>query len=128
MSLASTDTKPDKDSWEEHLLRLEQLFNRLSSSGLVINLAKCEFSRATVTYLGHVVDQGKTAPKTAKIEAIAHFPVPSDRRGLQRFLGMAGFYRRFCKNFTSVASPLTILLSPKKPFKWTSEPRKRFTT
>ncbi|KAK4329210.1 hypothetical protein Pmani_000438 [Petrolisthes manimaculis] len=50
------------DSWEEHLLRLEQLFDRLS--------AKCELSRATVTYLGHVVGQGKTAPKTAKIEAI----------------------------------------------------------
>lgn len=38
------------DSWEEHLLLLEQLYNRLRSSGLVINLAKCEFSRATVTY------------------------------------------------------------------------------
>ena len=114
------------DSWEEHIQQLEELFGRLSTSGLVINLAKCEFSRATVTYLGHEVGQGKTAPRTAKVEAILNFPVPCDRRGVRRFLGMCGFYRRFCKNFASIAGPLTDLISPKKPFKWSSAAQEAF--
>lgn len=66
-----------------------------------------------------MVGQGYTAPLLAKVDAILDFPVPKDRRSLRRFLGMAGFYRRFCKNFASVVNPLTDLISTKVSFKWT---------
>ncbi len=62
---------------------------------------------------------GQVRPVESKVEAIIHFPVPTTRRELLRFLGMVGYYRNFCINFSVVASPLTDLLSPKVPFKWT---------
>lgn len=55
------------------------------------------------------------------MEAIRNFPVPTMRRELCRFLGMVGYYRNFCRNFSVVACPLTDLLSPKIPFKWSEE-------
>ncbi len=106
-------------SWLEHIKQLDTLFNRLSCANLTVNLAKCEFGRATVTYLGKIVGGGQVRPVESKVEAIINFPVPTTRRELRRFLGMVGYYRNFCVNFSAVASPLTDLLSPKVPFKWT---------
>ena len=50
--------------------------------------------------------QGRVKPVEAKVEAIADFPVPSGKRQLMRFLGMAGYYRKFCNNFSVIAEPL----------------------
>lgn len=49
---------------------------------------------------------------------ITEFPVPTTRKALRRFLGMAGYYRTFCRNFSSVVQPLTALISPKVDFVW----------
>ncbi len=101
-------------TWEEHIQILEQVFAHLASTSLTINLTKCEFGKATLTYLGRQAGQGQVCPMEAKVSAIAEFPVPSTRRALHRFLGMAGYYRRFfCCNFSTVVHPLTNLLSPK---------------
>ncbi len=107
--------------WKEHVCLLRTVFERLRKANLTLNLAKCEFGRATVTYLGKKVGQGQVRPVEAKVTAIAEFPAPTTRRELRRFLGMAGYYRSFCKNFSTVVSPLTALLSPSKPFKWSVE-------
>ena len=85
---------------------------------LTINLSKSEFGQAQVTYLGHVVGQGEVKPVSAKVEAIASFPRPESKKQLMRFLGMAGYYRRFCPNFAAVAVPLAQLLSKRVKFSW----------
>ncbi len=85
-----------------------------------MNLAKCEFGKAVVTYLGKQVGQGQVRPLSAKVQAILEFPVPETRRQLRRFLGMCGYYRGFCKNFASVVAPLTSLISPSGQFVWTA--------
>ncbi|XP_047485268.1 uncharacterized protein LOC125036565 [Penaeus chinensis] len=54
-----------------------------------------------------------------KIRAIQDLPVPTNRKAVQRYLGMTGFYRRFCPNFSSIAKPLTDLTSSKRKFDWT---------
>ena len=108
-------------TWEEHLDRLKSLFLRLKEAGLTINLKKSVFCKATVTYLGHVVGNGHIRPKTANIEAVLDYPVPTTRKSLQRFLGLASYYRRFCRNFSSVAAPLTSLTSSKVKFNWTDD-------
>ena len=81
-----------------------------------MNLAKTEFCHATVTFLGHLVGQGQVKPLEAKVNAISEFPVPKCKKQLVRFLGMAGYDRKFCKNFSGIAEPLTNLL--KKSTKW----------
>lgn len=104
-------------SWDKHISTLRVL-TRLKDSNLTVNLTKCEFGRATVTYLGKVVGRGKVTPVLCKVDAIVSFPAPLSRRELRRFLGMAGYYRGFCRNFSVVAAPLTDLLSPKVRFWW----------
>ncbi len=97
-------------SWPEHVSLLQTVFERLERAFLTLNLSKCEIGKATVTYLGKQVGEGQVRPLTAKITAISEFPAPRTRRELRRFLGMAGYYRCFCRNFSSVAVPLTALL------------------
>ena len=65
-------------------------------------------------------------PVNAKIEAIKNFPVPSNRKQLMRFLGMAGFYRKFCLNVSDVVACLTGLTSKKAKFIWTDTCQKAF--
>lgn len=83
-----------------------------------LNLAKCDFAKATVTYLGKVVGQGKVRPISAKVSAVSEFPVPTTKKELMRFLGLVGYYRSFCRNFSSVVAPLTGLLKAKVKFIW----------
>ncbi len=86
-----------------------------------MNLAKCEIGKAVVTYLGKQVGQGFVKPIAAKVAAILEFPTPLNKRDLRRFLGMSGYYRGFCCNFSTIVSPLTDLLSTAKSFKWSTE-------
>ena len=72
-------------------------------------------------YLGHIVGQGQVRPLDAKIQTIVKYPIPTSRKGLARFLGMAGYYRNFCLNFSDIAAPLTNLLSKKVKFVWTDD-------
>ena len=105
------------DSWSDHLQRIRKFFDRLSKAKLTVNLVKTEFCHATVTFLGHLVGQGQVKPLEAKVNAISEFPVPKSKRQLMRFLGMAGYYRKFCKNFSGI-EPLTNLLKKSTKFKW----------
>ena len=98
------------DSSSDHLQRIRKFFDRLCKAKLTVNLAKTEFCHATVTFLGHLVRQGQLKPLEAKVNAISEFPVPKCKRQLMRFLGMAGYYRKFGKNFSGIAEPLTNLL------------------
>ncbi|KAI2647622.1 Retrovirus-related Pol polyprotein from transposon 17.6 [Labeo rohita] len=108
-------------SWEEHMNSLRTVFARLAKALLTVNLAKCEFAKATITYLGKQVGQGQVKPVNAKITAITEFPRPSNRRELRRFLGMIGYYRGFCRNFATLVVPLTDLLRPSRKFVWSLE-------
>jgi len=65
-------------------------------------------------FLGHMVGQGEVAPVASKVDAILNFPVPTDNREVMRFLGMAGYYCKFCYNFSTVAEPLTSLLQKQR--------------
>lgn len=109
------------DEWDVHLDRIEKLFTRLADACLTINLAKCEFAKATVTYLGRVVGQGKVCPLRAKVQAIDDYAPPETKKDLMRFLGLVGFYRCFCRNFSTVVAPLTNMLKGKVKFVWSSE-------
>ncbi|XP_066958870.1 uncharacterized protein [Macrobrachium rosenbergii] len=114
------------DDWETHLKRLEALFQALRKAGLVVNLKKSDFAQAKVIYLGHEVGMGKVAPKRANVEAVTDFPAPQNRRGVRRFLGMVGYYRRFIKSFSEIATPLTNLLRKNVKFVWTKECQEAF--
>ena len=107
------------DSWEEHIGNIREVLDRLVEANLTVNLNKSEFGCARVSYLGFEIGQGQLAPNDAKVQAIVDYPSPSDRKGVRRFLGMIGYYRKFCRNFAQLALPLTDLLKKDRKFEWT---------
>ena len=78
---------------------------------------KSKFGKATVKYLGHIVAQGQVRPLDTKIQTTAKLPIHTP----PRFLGMAGYYRNFCLNFSEIAATLTNLSSKKVKFVWTDD-------
>ena len=114
------------EEWDQQIKTIREFFERLTKAKLTINLAKSEICHATLTFLGHVVGQGQVKPVEAKVKAISDFPVPPCKRQLMRFLGMAGYSRKFCDNFSVIAEPLTNLLSKRTKFIWTYDCQKAF--
>ena len=109
------------DDWSDHIRQIKCFFQIMREAKLTINLMKSEFGKATVKYLGHIVGQGQVRPLDAKIQTVVKYPIPTSRKELARFLGMAGYYRNFCLNFSEIAAPLTNLLSKKVKFVWTDD-------
>ncbi|CAJ1078658.1 Pol polyprotein [Xyrichtys novacula] len=112
---------------EEHVCHVRQVLERLLQNRLFVKAEKCEFHASTVAFLGFIISSGEVKMDPLKVEAVTEWPRPEDRRQLQRFLGFANFYRRFIRNYSSVAAPLTTLTSTTKIFGWTPEADKAFS-
>ena len=114
------------DDWSDHAKCIRDFFLAVRDAGLVINLAKCEFARAKVRYLGHEVGFGQVIPKTSNVEAILDLKVPTCRKDVRRFLGAAGYFRKFVKNFAEISCPLTDLLKKDQRFCWDRQCQEAF--
>ena len=108
------------DCWEDHLIHLRRVLTKFAEVNLTVNLAKSEFGHAEVIFLGHVVGSGWVKPLGIKVQSILEYPPPSNKRELMRFLGMAGYYRRFCQNFSVITAPLTNLLKKGQEYVWST--------
>lgn len=95
---------------EEHIERLDNVFNRLSEANLKIQPDKCEFLRKEVAYLGHLVTPEGIKPNPSKVEAVVNFPQPTSPKEIKQFLGLSGYYRRFVPDYAKIIKPLTNLL------------------
>ena len=112
--------------FEDHLQSIRNLLDKLSDANLTINLSKSAFCHAVVTFLGHEVGRGKVMPVEAKVKVISEFPIPDDRKQLMNFLGMVGYYGKFCSNFSTIADPLTTLLRKRNKFIWSERCQQSF--
>ena len=104
--------------WEEHLARVRQVLTKFAQANLTVNLTKSKIGHAQVTFLGHVVGSGMVKLLNAKVQAVIDYPPPMAKKELMRFLGMAGYYRWFCCNFSVIAAPLTNLLKEGQDYVW----------
>jgi len=114
-------------SLEEHKIKIEKLMQRLKEANLQLQPEKCQFLRHEVVYLGHVISSMGVKPDPDKVIAVKNFPIPRDRNNIKQFLGLIGYYRRFIKDFSKLAKPLTDLLKRDIPFTWTPLQEKAFT-
>ena len=109
-------------SEEEHWEHLGQFFSILADNGLQLNPAKCIFAATSLSFLGHQVDANGVSPMDNHVADILTFPPPADLKGLQRFLGMVNFYRRFLPGVARTLKPLTDLLKGNpKSLEWPAE-------
>ena len=95
---------------EEHLVRLQAVFNKLKAADLKLKPSKCELFRKQINYLGHVVGYNGVSTDPKKIKAITEWPRPTTVAEVRSFLGFVSYYRRFIPNFSKVAKPLNKLL------------------
>jgi hypothetical protein len=113
-------------TFEEHLHDLQQLFDRLEQFGLTVKLQKCKFAKRRLLFLGYLVSNEGILPNPQKIEVIKALQPPNNIKGLRRFLGMTGYYRRFIEGYANIASPLTRLLKKNCLYSWNSDCQKSF--
>ena len=105
---------------ETHKQHLCLLFQRLLQYRLVINVAKCQFGRETLDFLGHRITQAGTTPLPDKVDAVTCMNQPETVKGLQEFVGMVNFYSRFIPAAAQTMLPLFDTLAGKpKALTWT---------
>jgi len=105
-------------TWNQHLDHIQKIFSILQKSAVYLKKSKCSFGQTTVGYLGHIISDQGVAVDPEKIQAISSWPQPTTVKQLKGFLGLAGYYRKFIKDFGTIARPLTQLLR-KDCFRWT---------
>ena len=118
------------DTWEEHLSHLGAMLEKIQQLGLTAKMAKCQWAMSECSYLGHVIGSGRVKPEINKVECVRAFPIPQTKKDVRSFLGLTGYYRRFIKDYASLAAPLTDLTKKNHPetVVWSEECSKAFNT
>ena len=114
------------ESWEEHLVHLNLIFERLRIYNLTCSLEKCFFGHRDLEFLGYRITSSGNEAKTEHVRAIIDAPTPHNRRDLRKFFGICGWLREFIPDFARHALPLTAHLSAKSAWRWTAKEQQAF--
>ncbi|XP_065860168.1 uncharacterized protein, partial [Euphorbia lathyris] len=128
MEVFMDDFSVFRSSFEICLSNLDKVLQRCEDTNLALSWEKCQFMVQDCIVLGHKVSGEGIAVDPAKIEVIEKLPPPVNVKGIRSFLGHAGFYRRFIKDFSKIATPLTQLLLKDAKFSFSSECLLAFNT
>ena len=115
-------------SWRIQISCLRQLFKRLREARLTARPSKCVVGVETITFLGHVLGAGTIEPSPEKVNDIRNSQRPTNKKQVRSFLGLAGYYRKFVPNFSSISAPLSDLTKKGQPSKvrWGPEQENAF--
>lgn len=110
---------------EQHLGYLRRVFELMRQNNLFAKRSKCDFATKRVKYLGHFIQAEGVSTDPEKVKAVAEWKIPENLKHLRGFLGLAGYYRRFVKDFGVIARPLTALTN-KECLQWSAEAKLAF--
>jgi hypothetical protein len=106
---------------EEHEKHLRMVLEKLRSNQLHAKFSKCEFWLTKVFFLGHVISAEGISVDPSKVNDVLNWMPPMNASEIWSFLRLAGYYRRFIKDLSKIAKPMTRLLETNKDFDWTEE-------
>ena len=115
-------------TFAECMERLENIFRRIMDAGLKLKPSKCELFETEVAFLGHRVGRNGIGCDPAKIANVRNWPIPESISDVRSFLGLANYYKRFVKDFSNVALPLTTLTNKGHKFEWNESCAHSFLT
>ena len=105
----------------DHLVHLRMVFQRMREADLKLKMEKCNFLKANLQYLGHIISGKGIEPVPEKLESIKKMPAPTSPKEVKQFLGLVGYYRKFVPRFADIARPLTTLTKKDIEFQWTDK-------
>ena len=111
---------------EEHLEHLEAILCTLEKEQLYAKLSKCEFFKSEVSFLGHIVGADGVKVSPTKVEALQHWPAPTNLKQLRGFLGLSNFFRRFIQGYAALCAPMSKLLRSTVIWDWSADCEKSF--
>lgn len=119
------------DSFDQALYNLKIILTILKKANLKLNTNKCVFLTPELDVLGHTVSSKGVLPQQRNLDAVAKFPEPNSVKRVRQFLGLTGIFRRYIKDYSKIAAPLTDLLkdsNKNKKFIFNKEARIAFNT
>lgn len=93
-------------SFQEHITNIKKIFQRLREANLKIQINKCTFFARETMYLGHLLTTEGVKPNPSRVDTISGLKLPTTVKGIKSFLGMAGYYRKFIRDFSKIALPM----------------------
>nr|GFA82683.1 reverse transcriptase domain-containing protein [Tanacetum cinerariifolium] len=128
MKVYMDDFSVFENSFSTCITNLENMLKRCEDTKLALNWEKSHFMVKEGIVLGHKISKKGIEVDKAKIEVISKLPHPTTVKGICSFLGHAGFYRRFIKDFLKISRPMTHLLEKNSPFIFSNECIQAFRT
>ena len=113
-------------SFEDHMAAVRETLQVINEHNFSLRENKCEFAYHEMEFLGYVISKNGIKASPDNVEKICRFPTPSNRKEVQRFLGLTNFNRRFISHYSETTAPLAALTSCKVQFKWDSLEDKAF--
>ena len=114
------------DTFEQHLEDCATILGLVREAGISLSLTKAHLGYQEIQSLGHKISSLGLATLEEKVRAVREWKTPENAKEVQRFLGLATYYRKFVKDFSTIAKPLTKLLRKDAPFTWQEAERTAF--
>jgi len=115
-----TETKEGHDEIVEEVLK------RLEDNDLFVKLKKCVWKVREVGFLGVIIGKDGVRIEKEKVQGVIEWPVPRSVKDVQKFLGLANYYRQFVKDFTKIAKPLHEIMRKETKWNWRERQQKAF--
>jgi len=111
---------------EEHEQVVQRILEVLAEHKLFFCPEKCEFHWKQIEYLGLVISENKIEMDPVKVAGVCGWPIPENRTDMQAFIGFVNFYRRFIRDFSTIARPLFDLTRSDKAWNWDTKEQNAF--